>query len=137
MAGNRNQQKMVRHTLRTVFDFNISDFNVQGKAFGPEDYITREQMAAILYRYAQYKGYDTTDRADLDIFSDAGKISAYAVDAMNWAVGQGLINGMGDGTVAPQGNALRAQAAALLHRYCVKVAGMPEKYKTEGCRHYR
>ena len=55
---------------------------------------------------------------NLAVFTDADKISAYAVDAMNWAVGQGLINGMGDGTVAPQGQAIRAQAAAILHRFC-------------------
>ena len=87
--------------------------------FGPEDMITREQMAAILFRYAQGKGMASiTLEKNLETFTDAGEISAYAVDAMNWAVGQGLINGMGDGTVAPQGQAIRAQAAAILHRFC-------------------
>ena len=87
--------------------------------FGPDDQITREQMAAILYRYAMGKQLASPALTDnLAVFTDADKISAYAVEAMNWAVGQGLINGMGDGTVAPQGQAIRAQAAAILHRFC-------------------
>lgn len=87
--------------------------------FGPEDQITREQMAAILYRYAQGKQLASPAlNNNLVVFADADKVSGYAVEAMNWAVGQGLINGMGDGTVAPQGNAIRAQAAAILHRFC-------------------
>lgn len=87
--------------------------------FGPDDQITREQMAAILYRYAQGKQLASPALTDnLADFADAGNVSAYAVEAMNWAVGQGLINGMGDGTVAPQGQAIRAQAAAILHRFC-------------------
>ena len=87
--------------------------------FGPDDQITREQMAAILYRYAMGKQLASPALVNnLAVFTDADKISAYAVDAMNWAVGQGLINGMGDGTVAPQGQAIRAQAAAILHRFC-------------------
>ena len=87
--------------------------------FGPNNQITREQMAAILYRYAQSKGMASMALTDnLAVFTDADKVSAYAVEAMNWAVGQGLINGMGDGTVAPQGQAIRAQAAAILHRFC-------------------
>ena len=90
--------------------------------FGPDDYITREQMAAILYRYANYKGYDTDARARLTKYTDADKISAYAVDAMSWAVAEGLINGMTDTTLVPQGNAVRAQVAAILHRFCVNVA---------------
>ena len=87
--------------------------------FGPDDQITREQMAAILYRYAMGKQLASPALVNnLAVFTDADKISAYAVEAMNWAVGQGLINGMGDGTVAPQGQAIRAQAAAILHRFC-------------------
>ena len=87
--------------------------------FGPDDQITREQMAAILYRYALNKGMAAPALVDnLAAFADAANISGYAVEAMNWAVGQGLLNGMGDGTVAPQGQAIRAQAAAILHRFC-------------------
>ena len=59
--------------------------------FGPTDPITREQMAAILYRYAQYKGYDTSETGSLDTFPDAGEVSEYAVEPMAWTVGTGLI----------------------------------------------
>ena len=85
--------------------------------FGADDAITREQLAAILYRYAQYKGYDTDARADLSAFADAAKVSGWAKEAMQWAVAEGLINGM-DGALAPQGDAIRAQGAAILQRFC-------------------
>ncbi len=88
--------------------------------FGPEDDITREQMAAILFRYADYKGYNISGRNSLAAFTDAGKVSSYALDNVKWAVDAGLINGMGDGTLAPQGNATRAQIAAILHRFIDK-----------------
>ncbi len=86
--------------------------------FGPEDTITREQMAAILYRYADYENRDVTKKADCSVFSDADQISDYAVDAMGWCNAEGLITGMGNGTLAPQGSAIRAQAAAILTRFC-------------------
>ena len=87
--------------------------------FGPNDPITREQMAAMLYRYAQYQGMGTaTLEENLAGFTDADKISGYAVQPMNWAVGQGVMGGYGDGTLGPQGNATRAQAAAMLQRFC-------------------
>lgn len=85
--------------------------------FAPDDNITREQMAAILYRYAQYKGMDTTLKGDLNIFTDKADISEYALEAMSWAVGEGLISGMGDGSLAPQGYATRAQIASILMRF--------------------
>lgn len=86
--------------------------------FAPNDSITREQMAAILYRYAQYKGYDVTKRADLSGYSDNGQVSAYAKDALAWANAAKLINGVTNTTLAPQGNATRAQVSAILHRFC-------------------
>ena len=86
--------------------------------FAPDAPITREQMAAILYRYAQYKGYDVTEKADLSGYSDNGQISAYAKDALAWANAAKLINGMTDTTLAPQGSATRAQVSAILHRFC-------------------
>ena len=86
--------------------------------FAPNDSITREQMAAILYRYAQYKGYDVTKKADLSGYSDNGQISAYAKDALAWANAAKLINGVTNTTLAPQGNATRAQVSAILHRFC-------------------
>lgn len=86
--------------------------------FAPNDSITREQMAAILYRYAQYKGYDVTKRADLSGYSDNSQVSAYAKDALAWANAAKLINGVTNTTLAPQGNATRAQVSAILHRFC-------------------
>ncbi|MCD7743157.1 MAG: S-layer homology domain-containing protein [Oscillospiraceae bacterium] len=87
-------------------------------AFGPADNVTREQFATILYRYAIYKGMDeVTLEENLGGFTDAADISDWAISALNWAVGQELIGGMGDGTVAPSGTATRAQAAAILCRY--------------------
>ena len=86
--------------------------------FAPNDSITREQMAAILYRYAQYKGYDVTKKADLSGYSDNGQVSAYAKDALAWANAAKLINGVTNTTLASQGNATRAQVSAILHRFC-------------------
>lgn len=88
--------------------------------FGPDNSVTREQMAAILYRYSAKKGVDMTARGDLSGFTDQASISAYAQEPMTWAVGMGLVSGMGDGTVAPAGNATRAQVATILMRYLEK-----------------
>lgn len=90
--------------------------------FGPNDSITREQLAAILYRYAEKKGLDVTVRGDLGAFVDAGSVSDYAVEPLRWAVGVGLISGMGDGSIAPGGKATRAQVATILMRYCQNLA---------------
>lgn len=90
--------------------------------FAPNDSITREQIAAILYRYAQYKGYDVTKKADLSGYSDNSHVSAYAKDALAWANAAKLINGVTNTTLAPQGNATRAQVSAILHRFCDGVA---------------
>lgn len=84
-----------------------------GGLFGPNDPITREQMAVILYSYAQFKGCDVSASAELTSFSDASDVSEYAVTAMQWAVGAKLIEGS-DGKLLPQGEALRAQVAAML-----------------------
>ena len=87
---------------------------------GPNDSITREQLAAIFFRYADYKGCDMTAKGELDKFRDAGKISDYARAAMQWAVGSGLIQGKPDGVLDPQGTATRAEIAAMLHRFLEK-----------------
>ena len=89
--------------------------------FGPEDIITREQMATILHRYAAYKGYDVTAKGDLS-FTDADSVSDWAKDAMTWTVGAELINGVGDNKLEPEGNAQRVQIATILYRFCEKVA---------------
>lgn len=88
--------------------------------FGPDNSVTREQMATILYRYSAKKGRDMTARGDLSGFTDQAAISGYAQGAMTWAVGMGLVSGMGDGTVAPAGSATRAQVATILMRYLEK-----------------
>jgi len=90
--------------------------------FGPEDPITRQQLAAILYRYAESKGYDTSARGSLEGFSDAAAVESYAVEPIRWAVGAGLISGMDNGTVNPTGRATRAQVATILMRFCENVA---------------
>ena len=88
--------------------------------FMPEDPITREQLAAIFYRYADYKGYDTSVKGNLSKFKDADKISDYAETAMQWAVDSGLIKGRDDSSLDPQGTATRAEIAAMLHRFIKK-----------------
>ena len=88
-----------------------------GRTFGPDDSITREQMAAILYRYASFRGFDVSAAASLSGFSDAGTVSGYARAPLSWAVSAGLIQGMGNGKLAPRGKATRAQAAAILQRF--------------------
>ena len=90
--------------------------------FGPNDPITREQLATILYNYANHKGYETTASADLSGFGDASQISAYAQTALQWANGAGIINGMADNTLQPQGSATRAEAATMLVRFQSNIA---------------
>lgn len=89
--------------------------------FGLGDSITREQLAAILYRYAQLKGYDVTEKADLTGYADSASISGYAVEAMQWANANGIVNGMTETTLAPQGTATRAQVATMLMNFCENV----------------
>lgn len=101
---------------------------VAGKSadkYAPNDKLTREQMAAILYRYAKYIGKDTTAESDLSVFADLKKLDAYAVDAMKWANGKGIITGMNETTLDPNGNATRAQLASILKRFLT-----PKKYFT-------
>lgn len=85
--------------------------------FGPDDPITREQLTAIFYRYADYKGYKLTVTGNLDKFEDADKITDYAKTVMQWAVGNGLIKGKSETLLDPQGTATRAEIAAMLHRF--------------------
>jgi hypothetical protein len=85
--------------------------------FAPDENVTREQFAAILYNYAKYKNQNVTGTADLATYTDAGEISGWATDAMAWASSTGLITGRTPTTLAPQGTATRAEAAMLLQRY--------------------
>ena len=95
---------------------------VSDTEFVPGDDITREQLAAILYRYAACQGYDVSQRADLSGFGDAESISGYAQEALSWAHAQGLVLGFEDGSLRPQGTASRAQIAAVLMRFLAAVS---------------
>ena len=83
--------------------------------FAPEEAMSREEMAVVLHRYAQYKGWDVSAQGDLTRFADGGSISGWAAEAMTWAVGAKVLDGMG-GRLAPQGDALRSQTATVLLR---------------------
>lgn len=93
--------------------------------FGPNDSITREQLAAILYRYAIYKGYDVSVGEDTNILSypDVASVGEWAIPAMQWACGAGLISGDENGNLNPKGEASRAVLAAILHRFCTTYLG--------------
>ncbi|MBD5150672.1 MAG: hypothetical protein HDT18_09995, partial [Oscillibacter sp.] len=96
--------------------------------FGPMDPVTREQLAAILYRYAQYKGYDVTDATDLSIYTDVSAISEYAVEAMQWAIAIGAPTALDGLVISPRESANRAQVAEAFMNFCEKY--MP--LETEG-----
>ena len=84
--------------------------------FRPEGRITRQQLAAILFRYTEYRGADTAGRTDLSRFSDSAAVADYAREALAWAVSAGLLQGRSDGTLDPSGSATRAQTAVILQR---------------------
>ena len=98
---------------------------VGGGKFDPDGAITREQMAAIPFRYANTNQIDTAQRGDMAAFPDAGEVSEWAKDALSWTVAMGIIGGTeenGKVYLDPQGNATRAQVAAILMRYVARVA---------------
>ena len=89
--------------------------------FGTGDMINREQMAVMMYRYANYMKYDTSQKADFSKFQDADSVNEFAKEAMQWAVGSGIISGADGGTkLNPQGNANRAECATIIMRFCEK-----------------
>ncbi len=95
--------------------------------FEPESNVTREQIAAIIYRYARYKGYDLSSSADLSAFPDAASVSRYARDSLSWAKAEGVISGLkapaGVTLLDPKGDATRSQVAAILMRFLYNVVG--------------
>ena len=91
--------------------------------FQPNTAITREQLAAILCNYAQYKGFDTSTSGDLSTYSDAASVSDWAKESVVWAVGSGLLGGYEDSTLRPQGTTTRAEVASVLQRALGNVAG--------------
>lgn len=94
-----------------------------GGLFGPNDPVKREQLAAILHRYAVYKGYDVSIGENTNILSytDFEQLSEWAIPAMQWACGTGIINGTSESTITPQGEATRVQVAAMLQRFCENI----------------
>lgn len=96
--------------------------------FGPEEPITREQMATILYQYARYKQYDMAVTGNVSYFTDGSKASGYAAIPFGWAIGKGLVNGCGNDLLDPLANAERAHVAAVMKSFCERVAdGTAEK----------
>ena len=91
--------------------------------FRPNQTMTRQELATVLYRYAEYKGLDVSQSADLSGYADAGRIQGYARPAMAWAVSVGLMEGTSETTLSPAGGAQRCQLAALLHRFDVMLNG--------------
>ena len=93
---------------------------MSAEQFAPSNAITREQLTAILYRYAQFKGYDVSVGENTNILSytDFAALDAYAIPAMQWACGAGIITGMSEATLGPDGSATRAQVATILMRFC-------------------
>ena len=89
--------------------------------FGPNDPITREQLAVMLNKYCRYKGKYKAQVGDLSKFKDGSKVSNFAIWEMKWAVGSGVITGTGEKMLNPQGVVSRAQAAAMLHKYCINI----------------
>ena len=95
---------------------------VEKNLFAPDENITREQLAAILYRYAKYKGLNTkVDNETVKVYIDNQSLSDYASDSVGWAIGNGLMSGTDKIHITPQGNATRAQAAVILYRFCMDV----------------
>ena len=90
--------------------------------FGPEDNITREQLAVMLRNYAKYKGKNVSQTADISKYRDSGKTSGYAKTSVQWAIAKGIISGKDNGTrIDPQGTASRAEAASMIYNYCIKI----------------
>ncbi len=100
-------------------------------SFGPEDSITREQLATVFYRYAAYKNYDVSRKAELDTYADATQISDYAEEALQWANACGIISGTSAVTLEPKGSATRCQIAAILRRFIEQYSTKPDGTQPE------
>ena len=108
--------KWYSDAITWAYTFGIVN-GVTSARFAPDQFVTREQLVSILFRYAAYRGDDVTPRGSLDDFRDRGKVSNFAVYSFMWAVGEGLVNGITADTLAPKGNATREQFAAILFRF--------------------
>ena len=100
--------------------------------FDPESPVTREQMARILFNYAEYMGYDTSSRASLSRYVDASRISSYAVSSVQWAVSQGILSGTSQTAISPTGAAIRAQVASVLMKFLENLSNPPEEPEQPG-----
>jgi hypothetical protein len=108
-----------------AFNTGVVTGDTNAKKFNPNADVTREQLALMMFRYAGFKGYDATATSDLAGLKNAENVNNWAADGVKWAVGSGLISGIeknGVKDLAPQGNASRAQVAAILQRFCENVA---------------
>jgi hypothetical protein len=90
--------------------------------FGPMDTITREQITALFFRFAELKGMNTKKSADLSAYNDANTVGSWAVDYVEWAVASGLMQGRSTNLLAPAAGTTRAETAALLERWCEEIA---------------
>lgn len=97
-----------------------------GSGFSPNENITREQLVTMLYRYAQAIGVDYGNGTSIAYFSDSGDVASYAIEAMQWAVAERFVNGVGNNRLDPSGNATRAQVAAILVRFVDYLSGTPD-----------
>ncbi|MBR2593255.1 MAG: S-layer homology domain-containing protein [Firmicutes bacterium] len=93
--------------------------------FRPNQIVSRQELARFIYKYAEYKGYDLTKKDDLSKFTDSSEVGSWARECVEWAVGTGLISGMGNGKLAPRDTATRAQLAAILNRLSKMTAVTP------------
>ncbi len=124
-----DMDKYYADAVTWAFDNKIVN-GYSNEIFGPEDDMTRQQLAAVLYRYAEFKGYDITVKSDLSSYKDAGQISEYAVDAFKWANENGIITGTSSDILDPQGKAHRSQIAAILQRFCTRFTTSEDVDKT-------
>ena len=119
-ADGRSFSNWAKGYIKSAVDSGIVNGYGDG-TFRPNNLITREQLAAFLYRYASQKGRDVSGRTALNAFADAGQVASYAVEPLSWAVSAGLVNGVSADTLSPRGNASRAQVAVILSRFVQNV----------------
>ena len=120
------EEEWYANAVAWAYNNNIVTGDLNTKKFNPNADVTREQLALMMYRYAQYKEYNTEVTTSFEGLVNANKVAEWSMDGVKWAVGFGLISGIekdGVKDLAPQGNASRAQVAAILKRFC-------EKYKS-------
>ena len=116
-----NQSEYYAKAIQWAYDNRIIHGYENTNKFGPDDNVLRQDLAGILRNYAKYKKKNVNIKADLSVYKDYKKISTYANDSLQWAVGKGVITGNEDKTLNPTGTATRAETAAMLQKYCQKV----------------